>query len=109
MRAQLDYPPPWLAATTAMMIADDDRKSNGHDRDDGEDLAQHPADADVLLIAVLNAGRLDLLLALFPMYQAMGAKMVMKMPRIPKTKISVPCGCSCGGAPYGWPYGIGDC
>ena len=81
------------------------------DCDDREDLAQHPANADVLLIAVLNCPTpASPCLALFPMYQAMGAKMVMKMPRIPKTKISVPCGCSCGGAPYGcWPYGIGDC
>jgi len=43
---------------------DDDRENNGYQRDDGEDLAQHPANADVLLIAVLNAGRLHLFFGL---------------------------------------------
>ena len=48
-------------------------------------------------------------LALFPRYHAMGAKIVMKIPSIPKIKISVPWGCSGGGVPYGWPYGSCDC
>ena len=37
---------------------DDDRKSNGYQRNDRKDFAQHAADADVLLIRVLNAGGL---------------------------------------------------
>jgi hypothetical protein len=37
-------------------------------------------------------------LALLPKYQAIGAKIVMKMPWIPKSRIYVPCVCSCVGA-----------
>jgi hypothetical protein len=38
-------------------------------------------------------------LALLPRYQAIGAKIVTKIPIMPKIRISVPCGCSRGGAP----------
>ena len=71
-----------------MMITMIMRQSN--QSDDREDLAEHAANADVLLIGVLDARRLNVLLALFPRYQAIGAKIVMKMPRIPKIRIRVP-------------------
>ena len=39
-------------------------------------------------------------IAFAPRYQAMAPKRLKKMPMMPKIKISVPCGCSGGAAPY---------
>jgi hypothetical protein len=38
-------------------------------------------------------------IAFAPIYQAMAPKRLKKMP-MPKIRISVPCGCSAGAAPY---------
>ena len=64
MREQLKHSAALSSCDDSDHDPEDDHENNGHDGDDREDLAEHPANADILLIRVLDTRRLDFLLGL---------------------------------------------